>query len=214
MLAEKVPDESGRNNATGPDDGIPVAGRRRGSTLEQAIFDAVWELLAESGYDMLSMAAVAARAHTSKPVLYRRWDNRAELALAAVRNKVPPPRFPSADQGDLRSDLIAMLRPLANWLEGTPPQIVRSLRAAALADPELMHAAQSRMMQVDVGTAFHEVLARAVGRGEVGSTAIPPRVVRLPVQLMRAESLHAMPVPDEVVVEIVDQILLPLLTNS
>ncbi|MFC7756015.1 TetR/AcrR family transcriptional regulator [Tsukamurella soli] len=99
-----------------------ASGRRRGLALEQAIYDAVWELLAESGYDQLSMAAVAKRAHTGKPVLYRRWANRAELALAALRNKVPPPEFPQGDQGDLRSDLIALLRPLADWLVATPPR--------------------------------------------------------------------------------------------
>jgi AcrR family transcriptional regulator len=190
-----------------------AAGRRRGPLLDQAIFDAVWELLAESGYERLSMAAVAIRARTSKPVLYRRWANRAELTLATLRNKIPPPRFPHTDHGDLRSDLIAMLLPLANWLVDTPPDIVRSLRTAVLNDPELMRATQVQMAQVDLGPAMAEVMNRAAARGEADAGPVPPRVARLPVQLMRAESLHATPVPDHVVAEIVDQILLPLLTN-
>ncbi len=190
----------------------PATVRRRGTTLEQAIFDAVWALLAESGYEQLSMAAVADRARTSKPVLYRRWTNRAELALATLHNKIPAPQFPDTDHGDLRSDLLAMLRPLANWLVDTPPEIIRSFRTAVHNDPELMGATQAQMTQVDLGPAMAAVLARAARRGEVSGNPVPPRVLRLPVELMRAESLRAMPVPDDTVVEIVDQILIPLLT--
>jgi AcrR family transcriptional regulator len=186
--------------------------RRRGQALEQAIFDAVWNLLAESGYEQLSMAAVAERAQTSKPVLYRRWADRADLTLAALRHKVPSPRFPDDDHGDLRSDLIALLLPLADWLVDTPPEIVRSLRTAVLNDPELVGAMQSRMPLVDVGPALVQVMARAAARGEVRGGVLPPRAVRLPAELMRAEAMRAMPVPERVVEEIVDQILLPLFT--
>ena len=53
--------------------------RRRGTKLEDALLDAAWEELQEVGYTRLTMEAVAARAGTSKPVLYRRWPNRARL---------------------------------------------------------------------------------------------------------------------------------------
>lgn len=197
MCAENAPD--------------PAIGRRRGHALEQAIFDAVWELLAESGYQQLSMAAVATRARTSKPVLYRRWANRAELTLATLRTKVPTPQFTQADHGDLRSDLIAMLRPLANWLVDTPPEILRALRTAILNDPELMRATQTQTAAVDLSPALAQIVQRAADRGESVPHQLPPRIARLPVQLMRLESLHTMPVPDHAVIEIVDQILLPLL---
>jgi AcrR family transcriptional regulator len=193
-------------------DQSPATGsRRRGPALERAIFDAVWELLAESGYEQLSMAAVATRAGTSKPVLYRRWANRAELVIATLREKVPAPDPPSADQGSLRADLLAMLRPLAHRLVGTPPNAVRSLRTAMINDPELIAAMRTQMDLVDLGPAMTRVLARAARRGEVSGRPVGSRVLRLPLDLVRTESLRSVPVPDQVIVEIVDQILLPLL---
>lgn len=197
-----------------PTDPNPATSRRRGQTLEQAIFDAVWELLAEFGYDRLSMAVVATRAHTSKPVLYRRWPNRAELVIATLRNKVPAPDYPRTDQGSLRADLLAMLRPLADRLVGTPPEVVRTLRTAIVNDPELAAAAQTRMPPVDLGPAMTEVLTRAARRGEINANPVNPRVLRLPLELMRAEAARSMPVPDHAIVEIVDHIMIPLLRGQ
>jgi len=57
--------------------------RRRGDHLEHALLAATWEELLAVGYANLTMDGVAARAHTSKPVLYRRWPTRPELVLAA-----------------------------------------------------------------------------------------------------------------------------------
>ena len=60
-----------------PDDHNEQAGaaqtRRRGAELEQAILDAAWEQLIAEGYEHFTIDTVAARAQTSKPVLYRRW---------------------------------------------------------------------------------------------------------------------------------------------
>jgi AcrR family transcriptional regulator len=192
-------------------DSPAARGRRRGLTLERAIFDAVAELLVESGYDELSMGTVAARAGTSKPVLYRRWANRAELVIAAIRATNSAPGGPLADQGSLRADLIAMLRQMSDRMVGTPPEVVRAVRAGLLSDPELRAVAQREMGLVDVRTDMVAVLARAVERGEISAEPMGERVIRLPLDLMRIESFRAMPVPDEVVIEIVDQILLRVL---
>jgi len=64
--------------------------RRRGALLERALLQAAWDELASVGYARLSMDGVAARAHTSKTVLYRRWPNRAALVVAAMRQHVQP----------------------------------------------------------------------------------------------------------------------------
>ena len=42
------------------------------------------QVLAEVGYDLLTMDAVAARAKASKATLYRRWKSKPELVVAAV----------------------------------------------------------------------------------------------------------------------------------
>src|SRR5579864_5993220 len=56
----------------------------RGEVREEAILDAVIGLLGETGYEAMTMDAVAARAHASKTTIYRRWPGKAELVRAAV----------------------------------------------------------------------------------------------------------------------------------
>src|SRR5262245_21529159 len=63
--------------------------RRRGKALEAAIFEVVLKELARAGYVNFSIERVAARAGTSKPVIYRRWPTRARLVYAALRANQP-----------------------------------------------------------------------------------------------------------------------------
>ena len=53
------------------------ATRRRGQALEATVLKAAWEILNEVGYEQLTMAGVAKRAQATKPVLYRRWPDKA-----------------------------------------------------------------------------------------------------------------------------------------
>src|SRR4051812_9585465 len=83
--------------------------RRTGAVLDAAIQAAVLELVIESGVAAATMEAVAGRAGTSKPVLYRRWPNRAEL----LRDTLVPlvmDAIPHADTGSYRGDMLAILR--------------------------------------------------------------------------------------------------------
>ncbi|MFJ6392851.1 TetR/AcrR family transcriptional regulator [Streptomyces sp. NPDC091972] len=187
-----------------------VRTRRRGAALEAAILSAAWDVLVTDGYENVTMDAVAARAGTSKPVLYRRWSSRAELLLAAILDKVPTSSNPDEDHGDLRSDLIALLRPLADRFANVSPEVVGQLNAAMLNDAELTRLLYTRVGQVDLRPALERILQRATQRGEYSGAAIPARVVALPMALMRAESLQGLPVPEESIIRIVEDILLPL----
>src|ERR1700735_4357265 len=86
------------------------ATRRRGATLEHALLDAAWEELQESGYAKLTMERVADRAGTSRAVIYRRWRNRPELVIAAMRHRQPVLSGAIPDTGTLRGDTLAVLR--------------------------------------------------------------------------------------------------------
>src|SRR5262245_24859474 len=80
---------------------------RLDDSLDDSIVEAAAELLAEVGYDGMSMDAVAARAGVGKATIYRRWSGKAPLVLDTVRARgfqletVP-------DQGALRDDLLAL----------------------------------------------------------------------------------------------------------
>ena len=55
-----------------------------GGDTPRNLLAAVIGLLGESGYEAMTMDAVAARAHASKATIYRRWPGKAELVRAAV----------------------------------------------------------------------------------------------------------------------------------
>src|ERR1700760_280531 len=87
----------------------PARQRRRGPELEAALLDAAWEELVEVGYAALTMESVAARAHTGVAVLYRRWPNKDQLALAAIESYGSAHPVETPDTGTLRGDLIGLL---------------------------------------------------------------------------------------------------------
>jgi AcrR family transcriptional regulator len=188
----------------------PAQTRRRGAALEQAILRAAIEEIAESGYQALTMDRVAKRAGTNKNAIYRRWPNRALLGIAAYRELVDVDRE-IPDTGTLRGDALALLRG-ANRIWASPAgDVLRSLLASVGGDPELV--AQLREQTGDGGTGrWLTVLGRAVARGEVPPEVLHPRVATVAVILLRNEYItRGYPsVPDSVLVEIVDEVYLPL----
>lgn len=181
--------------------------RRRGAALEEAILDAAWAELADVGYERLTMEGVAARAGTSKAVIYRRWPSRARLLIAAMRRVVTPLAEKVPDTGDLREDLVALLRLGRDHF--------------AVLDDVAADAVHGFMREIDSLTAERElfqpasvpiVLEQAAARGELDLAAIPARVVRLPLDLQRHEILvSGTPPSDDAIAEMIDLVVLPAL---
>jgi AcrR family transcriptional regulator len=178
--------------------------RRRGAALEDAILAAAWDELDEVGYADLTMEGVAARASTSKAVLYRRWPNRAQLMIAAMRQRVTPLSADLPRTGELRGDLLALLRRAAGRYREFDPDLLHGLLA------ELPNV-QSEIVETNPETVL-TILRDAADRGEIDLAGVTPRIARLPLDLLRHEiaATHAV-VPDPVLTEIVDDIVLPLL---
>ncbi|WP_322778005.1 TetR-like C-terminal domain-containing protein [Frankia sp. Cas4] len=176
--------------------------RRRGDALDQAILDAAWDELAAVGSTALTVAAVAARAGTSKAVLYRRWPTRTDLLAAAVSRRVVDLARPPVDTGTLRTDVIAVLT--------TMNQRAHAAQAVPDIDDEL--ATHLRRQAHTAGAdQMNLVLERARRRGEIDPDNIPARLARLPVDLLHTElSLQPSPAPYDLIVEIVDELFLPL----
>ncbi|WP_436776989.1 TetR/AcrR family transcriptional regulator [Yinghuangia sp. YIM S09857] len=183
--------------------------RRRGAALEEAILRAAADELAESGLSGFTMDKVAARAGTNKNALYRRWPDRLALAVAAYRRMATAVQPP--DTGTLRGDVLEWLRQ-ANRYWGSPQgAILRELLAAAGGATELL--AQLQDQSGDTAAApWLTILGRAVARGEASPEALHPRVATVAMVLLRNEFVvrGAPAAPDEVLVEIVDEVYLPL----
>ncbi|MEV0384757.1 TetR/AcrR family transcriptional regulator [Nonomuraea sp. NPDC050643] len=189
----------------------PGAGgtRRRGAALEEAILRAAVDELTESGYAGLTMDKVAARAGTNKNAIYRRWPNRLALGIAAYRRLATTAPLP--DTGELRGDVLELLRQAnRNW-SSPYGVILRDLLAASGGASELL--AQTQEQSGDATAApWLIILGRAVARGEASPEALHPRVATVAIVLLRNEFVvRGVPAaPDEVIVEIVDEVYLPL----
>ncbi|MFJ6570130.1 TetR/AcrR family transcriptional regulator [Streptomyces sp. NPDC091292] len=185
--------------------------RRRGAVLERAILRAAADVLSESGYAGLTMEKVALRAGTNKNALYRRWPHRAALGIAAYRELVTADvRLP--DTGELRGDVLELLRGANRHWSSPHGEILRGLLAGVADDPELL--AQLREGAGDGGSAMWlTVLGRAVARGEAPPEALHPRVATTAVVLLRNEFVtRGTPTaPDDVLIDIVDEVYLPLI---
>lgn len=185
--------------------------RRRGEVLYAAIFDATLAELADVGYARLAMERIAARAHTSKASLYRRWPNRAELVVAALRHHRGEPE-PAPDTGSLREDVLTLLRRAAERLDGLFGEAVRGLMAETLTDPERTVRVRATMFDAR-NRLMYEILNRAATRGHIPAAAVKPHLIGLAPALVDHHFLfHGAPIPDDVLTGIVDNILLPLLS--
>ncbi|GAA2070991.1 TetR/AcrR family transcriptional regulator [Streptomyces albiaxialis] len=184
--------------------------RRRGEALEHAILAAALEELAEVGYAGLTMERVALRARTGKAALYRRWPGRAELAVdawAALRNR--DTELP--DTGSLRTDVLAVLRHMADSLTGPHGHIFRGLLSEVARNPDFARLLRERAHSVGPG-ALQRVLRRAAERGEIQPWILTSRRATVAGDLLRDHYLlYGAPIPDSVVTEIVDEVCLPLL---
>jgi AcrR family transcriptional regulator len=189
--------------------------RRRGAALEQAILLAAADELIESGYPGFTMDRVAARAGTSKNAIYRRWPSRASLSVAAYRNLLPSDPDDTPDTGDLRSDALALLNRANDRMTSPTGKVVRELLSSVRNEPELLHEIREQVVRAGVSP-WLTILSRAAARGEIGTAALTPRVATVAVDLLRNEyALNgANSVLPDVLVDIIDQVFLPLVRNN
>jgi AcrR family transcriptional regulator len=122
-------------------------------------------LVAEIGYDRLTIDAVAARAKAGKATVYRRWSSKAELiADAFVCDAFEALSAP--DTGHLRTDLLALSEHM--WMRSGPvprASVMTGIMSAVLANPELRQAFQAASHPPD--SVVSAVIRRAVERGEI-----------------------------------------------
>jgi AcrR family transcriptional regulator len=190
--------------------------RRRGEVLADALLDAAWNELVEVGYTGFTIEGVAARAGTSRPVIYRRWPARSDLAIAAIRHHGTRVPVVTPDTGSVRLDLIELLR--NGSANRRALAVLFSVKMGEYftetgKSPADLRAEFLGALQHPFG--IDQVLRRGVERGEIDPGKLTPRIANLPTDLLRHELLMTLqPMPDEAIVEIVDDIFLPLVRVS
>ncbi|OBI65285.1 TetR/AcrR family transcriptional regulator [Mycobacterium sp. E796] len=140
-------------------------GRPRDPRIDAAVLRATVELLAETGYSGLLVSAIAKRAGTSKPAIYRRWPSKAHLVHEAVFPIGAATAVP--DTGSPPDDLREMVRRAMAFLT-TPAAraALPGLVGEMAADPTLHSALLERFADVIAG-GLAEWLQAAAARGEV-----------------------------------------------
>ena len=191
------------------------ASRRRGAELEDALLDAAWDVLVDEGYRGFTYEAIAARAGTSRPVLYRRWPQREDLLFATLTKYWWSKPLPVPDTGSLRDDAIASLRSAnvsrAPLMAVISVQLMDYFRDSGTSFSELREILRGTAKRV---SGLRTIVHRAVERGELPAEAASDRVIDLPLDLFRHEMLMTMkPATDAAIEEIVDVVWLPLLQS-
>jgi len=134
--------------------------------VTDAITQVVLEELADVGYGKLTMDAVARRAGSSKPTLYRRWSSKQEMVLDALAS-VSRPVVPEDDGHDLREHLLELVRAVHAWLSEPlmrkilPDMLAEGLRSDAMDKALTHHIAEPRRAAVKA------MMDRATERGEI-----------------------------------------------
>jgi AcrR family transcriptional regulator len=146
------------------DAGPRPPGRPRSSHADAAIIDAVLGLLAEgTSIEALTMEAVANRAGVGKATIYRRFADKDELVLAAVRVVKPPPPEPAGES--VRDDLIAIARHAARVRTGMAAQIMPCM-VPELQRPGRLRDLYGKLMD-DRREITRSVLRRGISTGEL-----------------------------------------------
>jgi AcrR family transcriptional regulator len=183
----------------------------RGVVRETAILRATLELLAESGYDQLTIDAVAERARCSKATIYRRWPGKAGLVITAVRRHARQPAMAAPDTGSLRSDLLAALQGMRSSLSGQDAALILGLLTAMHRDPELAGTVREQVLQAK-REVFGAVIARAAARGDVPATTDAALLAEIGSAVLFSRLLvTGEPLDDGFIEHLVDAVLMPAL---
>jgi AcrR family transcriptional regulator len=157
-------------------DKTPSAGRPRDPRIDAAILGATADLLVETGYANVTMAAVAERAGTTKTALYRRWSSKAELVHEAAFPTAPTAL--TAPEGDIAGDVRSMIAATRDVFS-TP--VVRAALPGLIADMAADADLNARVMSrfAALFDLVRDRLLHAVQRGQVHPDVDPDRLIEI-----------------------------------
>lgn len=184
--------------------------RRRGADLEDALLEAAWDVLVNHGYNGFTYEAVADRAGTSRPVLYRRWPRHDDLLLATLRRHWRP--VPVPDTGSMRGDALQFLSDLSRARTQLTTILTVQLHDYFVGTGTSLGDLRAALRASESARPFGLIVDRAVARGELPARDRPARMIELPFDLLRHEMLMTLrPVPAAAIEQIVDDLWIPLL---
>jgi AcrR family transcriptional regulator len=140
-------------------------GRPRSEQAHRAILKAALVELGKTGFRLLTVDSVAARAGVGKMTIYRRWPNKAALVMDAFLTLVgPETEFPAAPRALERIRL--QLHIQAQFFQGRFGGMIRALLGEAQFDPDLAQAFRDRWI-IPRRQMPRQLLEEAVRQGDL-----------------------------------------------
>lgn len=213
MTQQALAPEDARQDRDAPEQEHVRPGRKRDDSRDGAILDAAVEVLAECGYDGMTIDMVAARAKAGKATVYRRWPSKAHLVIDAVAcMKRAHSRLEDLpDTGTLRGDLVAMIRPPTLEEADRKIQVMGGLVSMLARDPELADAVNEAITEPRA-RANRALIERAIGRGEVAPDVDVDTIAHIAPSMTAFRSLvQRKPIDRDYLVGLIDAVVLPAL---
>lgn len=140
-------------------------GRPRSENARQAILRSTVKLLRKSGFEQLSIEAIAADAGVGKATVYRWWPSKGALVVDAFALSTEDElHFP--DSGSVYRDMTFQMNRFLGVLRSPRGCIVRAILGAGQSDRELLEEFRKRLLRPRRQEAY-ETLRRGIERGEL-----------------------------------------------
>lgn len=141
-----------------------MAGRMSDERLLE-LYTVTLQLVADRGYEKLTMDQIAEATRSSKATIYRQWGSKSALVVEALQcvggiEQEPP------DTGTLRGDLMALVADKAS--DRHDADLLAAIMQAVRQDEELAEAVRQQILEPG-RERIRALVARAVDRGEVAS---------------------------------------------
>ena len=144
-------------------------GRPRSESARRAILRSTLRLLRHTGYNDLSIEAIAGDANVGKATVYRWWPNKGALVVDAFSSSVQKELlFP--DTGSVFSDVTVQMNHVVQLFRSPRGQIVAALIGGGQTDPELIEAFRERFVRPRRLEA-HATLRKGIERRELPQSA-------------------------------------------
>ncbi len=141
------------------------SGRPRSIHADQAILQATLDLLAEVGYESMSIEAIASRAGVGKTTIYRRYTSKEELVADAIESLRDDLAIP--DTGSFWGDMDILINNAAKKIDSPlGRQTLALIISTASSNPQFAEVYWTKYTKLR-REAFSKVLERAKSRGEI-----------------------------------------------
>lgn len=188
-------------------------GRRRDPSLDALIMKASLEILAEAGYNGMTVDSVAERAKIGKAALYRRWKSKEDLVIDSIsymkRSQVDLEKLP--DTGTLRGDLLALVKPQTNEEREFRMKVMSGLSSMITQRQKLASAGTAAIVE-PWANVYSKLIIRSLERGEI-KTSVDIKVISQIVPSMIAFQTIVLrkPFDKKFLVSLIDGVVLPAL---